>query len=314
MVEVVPERQNVGSTVSDEYSLLLAKLQKQRRTYRTVEELRAAQDAPSLRWTTPDTWTTTVEGGTTIVWPRGVAAAGEATLVYFHGGGFVSGRPRGYMRLAEALAASIGASKIAMPQYRLGPEYPFPIGEADCAEAYRAVVDRVGGATSLVVAGDSAGANLAAHVLSGLPSRENVLPAAVVLLSPWAMPSGVRDRTDSTDRDPLVSVENLSVMARWYLRDLPPASADVVPRMGDSRFPPTLVHVGGDEVLRPDAELLVDALRRNGTSVSLQVWPGMSHVWHLFLDLVPEAIEAVNEIGAFVSRLPWPGTGTGGDE
>jgi acetyl esterase/lipase len=80
----------------------------------------------------------------------------RGTVAYFHGGGWVVGKPRSTEAVCRALALASGAT-VANVDYRLAPEHPFPAGVEDAVAATRAL-------RADVVAGDSAGANLAAVV------------------------------------------------------------------------------------------------------------------------------------------------------
>jgi acetyl esterase/lipase len=65
-------------------------------------------------------------------------------------------------------------------------------------------------------------------------------------------------------------------------------------------LPPSLILVGGDDVLRDDAVRMAERLRAAGCKVALEVWPRMWHVWTMLARVMPEAREAVARIGAFV--------------
>jgi monoterpene epsilon-lactone hydrolase len=61
-----------------------------------------------------------------------------------------------------------------------------------------------------------------------------------------------------------------------------------------------LVHVGGAELLLDDAVRLSERARAHGVTVTLEVWPHMIHVWHVYAGRVPEATEAVARVGEFI--------------
>lgn len=61
-----------------------------------------------------------------------------------------------------------------------------------------------------------------------------------------------------------------------------------------------LIHAGENEILLSDAERLVDNARNAGVDATLTVWPNMWHVWHIFTPYLPEAAQAVDEIGSFI--------------
>jgi monoterpene epsilon-lactone hydrolase len=67
-------------------------------------------------------------------------------------------------------------------------------------------------------------------------------------------------------------------------------------------LPPLLIHVGADELLLSDATRLADNARAAGVDVRLNVWAGMWHVFQMFVPYLPEAQEAMAEMGAFVKQ------------
>jgi acetyl esterase/lipase len=92
-------------------------------------------------------------------------------------------------------------------------------------------------------------------------------------------------------------------MARAYAGDQDLHLPLISPHYGNLHgLPPLLVHVGEDEILLSDATRLADNCRTAGVEVSLVIWPKMWHVWHVFVSYLPEAQQAVNEIGAFIRK------------
>lgn len=81
-----------------------------------------------------------------------------ATVLYLHGGGFVVGGLESHDDICAEIAAGAGTTVVAVA-YRLAPEHPFPAAFDDCWTVMRHLID---GGASIVVAGDSAGGNLAA--------------------------------------------------------------------------------------------------------------------------------------------------------
>ena len=73
------------------------------------------------------------------------------------------------------------------------------------------------------------------------------------------------------------------------------------PVFGDlSNLPPTLIHVSEAEILLDDARRYVNKARASGSPVRMQSWAGLMHVWQIFNPEVPEAVEALEEIGKFL--------------
>jgi monoterpene epsilon-lactone hydrolase len=230
--------------------------------------------------------------------------AGDPTLVYFHGGGY---------RLASALAyrsfgshlASVCRARVLLVDYRLAPENPYPAAVEDAVAAYRWVL--AGGATpsQVVVAGDSAGGGLAAALLLALRDRGLPLPAGAILSSPWADLT-ITAATYSTNAatDALFSKASATEAAALYLGDHDPRDPFVSPVFGDwSGIPPLLIQVGDTEVLLDDSARLESVAGESGVEVSRHVYPDMPHVWQTSYPAYPEAVEAVEEMAAFIARV-----------
>lgn len=195
------------------------------------------------------------------------------TLVHLHGGGFTVGSPAAARSWAGALAARLGL-EVILPDYRLAPEHPFPAGLDDAEAVVADVLERWDPAT-VVVSGDSAGANLALVAVMDRRRASLPLPAALVLLSPWLDLTVDRlDRPELVRRDPLLNPEWLAACAVAYA----PGQFDdprVSPLLGDlAGLPPTLVQGGSDDILAPDAARLAAV-----AGVTLSV---ASPFWHDF--------------------------------
>jgi acetyl esterase/lipase len=62
-----------------------------------------------------------------------------------------------------------------------------------------------------------------------------------------------------------------------------------------------LIHVGEAEILLDDAVRVAERAKQAGVAVDLEVWDEMVHVWHVFAKLLPEAQQAIENLGAYVS-------------
>jgi acetyl esterase/lipase len=94
--------------------------------------------------------------------------------------------------------------------------------------------------------------------------------------------------------------ENLSGVPDRRDPSVSPLYADM------SGFPPLLIHVSGDELILDDSVRVAERARAAGANVTLRVFPGLWHVFHLMANL-PESRTAVKEIGEFVrERLANP--------
>lgn len=239
-------------------------------------------------------------GGARAEWFTPPGVTGGPVLLYLHGGGWVFGlSPLHYTFLAD-LSRRLGWRVLAV-DYRLAPEHPFPAGLDDCLAAYRWLRAEGQPAGQIAVAGDSAGGNFTLALLLALKASGEALPAAGVGLSPavdltWPLPAGAA-------RDPLLPPRLAERLLAAYTRAADPANPLVSPRLGNlAGLPPLLILLGGGELLRPSGEAFVADARAAGVDVTLELAPGMWHVWPLFAPFVPEAEAAVQACLRFVRQ------------
>lgn len=225
------------------------------------------------------------------------------TLFYLHGGAYVIGSARAYRGLAAELARAAGAHGLAL-DYRLAPEHPFPAAVDDAVAAYRALLDRGAKPGSIVFAGDSAGGGLTVAALVAARDAGLPMPAAALLLSPWAdLECAGGSMSSKAAEDPTLTRDGLVYMAGLYLGGAAARTPGASPIHADlSGLPPLLIQVGSAEVLLDDAVRLAAAAGAAGVATQLQVWPRMIHVWHAFAFMLSEGRDAVAEAGAFLER------------
>lgn len=227
----------------------------------------------------------------------------DRTMLYIHGGGYFSGGPAGYVGIAGHYATLLGA-RVYLPDYRLAPEHLFPAPLTDVVAAYRWLVEQRGGARDLVIAGDSAGGAMTVSLMVKARNTGLPLPAGGVAISPWAnLEMTGASYTTRDGIDPLCTREALLLMARAALGETLPNDPDVSPVFADVRgLPPVMVQIGEREVMLSDAIRLATHLAENRVHTSLEVWPGMFHIWPMFADILPEARQALESSSAFLDR------------
>jgi acetyl esterase/lipase len=243
-------------------------------------------------------------GGIPAITLEPLAGTPERTVVYFHGGGYVSGSPPDrYLPLAGAVALAANA-RVHVVDYRLAPESRFPVAFEDCLAAYRWAVGQ-GGADpgSVAVLGDSAGGNLAVAVTVAARDENLPLPSCVAVISPFA------DLTFSGESmeqrklaDPYVTRELLESMAAEYLDDADPADPRCSSVFADLRdLPPMLIQVGEDEILFDDAVRIRDVAVAAGVETNFAPWAHGIHVWPVYVSAgLPESALAIEQLAAFL--------------
>jgi acetyl esterase/lipase len=239
-------------------------------------------------------------GGVLTEWTRGNRPP-RGVILYCHGGGYLVGSSRAYRGMAARLA-TLTRCDIAVIDYRLAPEHTYPAAPDDALAAYRSLLSRMD-ASSIVIAGDSAGGNLALVTLLRARDRGLPMPGGAVLLSPWTdlTGSGASMRTNAK-LDPMLPAQRIDEAARLYAPTAQLDSPDVSPLFGDfTGLPPLSIHVGTTEILLDDSQRLVARAKQHGVSAELECWHRMPHVFPMFADFLPEGRQALDDIGRFVS-------------
>lgn len=207
-------------------------------------------------------------------------AGGCPCIVYLHGGGWVVGDLDSHDFICSELASTLGVLVVAV-DYSLAPEHPYPAGFNDCLSVWRALRSgpfRLDPARTLV-AGDSAGGNLAAALCLALRDANEPLPAAQVLIYPGLggdhqLPS----RSECIDA-PLLSSSDVDCYHALYLRGSRKPSAYAMPLLaGDlAGLPPALIAVAQFDPLRDDGVCYAERLNAAGVAATLYYGEGLVH-------------------------------------
>ena len=220
-------------------------------------------------------------------------------ILYCHGGGYTSGN-LGYSRpLASKLTNATGWETLCF-EYRLAPEHPFPAAVDDARRAWDYLMYLGYGARDVVVAGDSAGGNLALVLCHQLKQAGRQLPGRLVLMSPWTdMTASGRSYTQRAAMDPTITLDYIHAVREVYAGGNELTSPLLSPLFGDYRgFPPTLVQVGSNEILYSDSLRLRERMQAAGVHCQLEVWEDMWHVFQMFP--IRKAALAMEHIGQFL--------------
>ncbi|MFC6881235.1 alpha/beta hydrolase [Actinomadura yumaensis] len=241
-------------------------------------------------------------------WVRAPRSDAGRAVLYFHGGGFFSCGLRTHRRLAARISAASGAPVLSVA-YRQLPGAPLAVSVADCAHAYRWLLDEGYDPGRVVVAGDSAGGFLAFAATLRAMRDGAPAPAGIAALSPWTDLDHTAKAAHGNARlDAYIPVRRLERLAFLLAEGEVPLDPVLSPVNGElGGLPPVLIQVGSTECLLPDAELMASRLAAAGVPCRLQVWEGQVHVFQVFADLIPEGLAALHEVGAFVRERTEPG-------
>ncbi len=237
-----------------------------------------------------------------LVIPRDELRGG--VILHIHGGGYVGGSIEYANGFASVLSAKCGMRVVSV-QYRLAPEHPYPVALDDTLAAYLKIIDECAPSERVVIVGESAGGGLAYALCLKLKELGLPMPAGVVAISPWCdLTLSGESYGHNKEADPSLTRERLKFYADCYV-GAPHVNAEMSakrnknncdtereelkrnpylsPLFGDlTGMPPSLIFVGGDEILLSDSLSLRDKLGASGASVQLVCREGMWHDYVLF--------------------------------
>jgi acetyl esterase/lipase len=249
------------------------------------------------------TWEAHDAGGVHAEWVTPDDVEAGRVVVYLHGGGYATGSAEGFRSLSSHLARATRARVLAV-DYRLAPEHPYPAALDDAIAAYGHVLSSGHAPEHITLVGDSSGGGLVLATLVALRDRGEPLPATAVCLCPWTdMTLSGASIEANAETDPMVRAATLALFAEAYLGDHDRRTPTASPLFADlAGLPPILVQVGADELLVDDAKRLAERATAAGVEVTLEVWDDVFHVWHAFADLLPEARDAIANIGEHLDQ------------
>jgi len=232
--------------------------------------------------------------------PRGWSAQQGRCILYAYGGGYVSGSTYEDQIVAAALA-SASAARVVMVEYRLSPEYPYPLPQQDMRQVYPALLDTYG-AERLVVSGESAGGNQALGLLQHARDSGLALPRCAALFSPWCDLANQGDSHACNDgRDPTLNNAWVDRAAAWHAGGAALDDPGLSPIHGEMRgLPPCIITTGSRDLLLSQSLRLAQKLRGAGVECDLHVWEGLWHVFEFYP--IPEARLSIAEVGDFIRR------------
>jgi acetyl esterase len=224
------------------------------------------------------------------------------TVVFFHGGGFVTGTLASHDALCRHLTRESGAVVVSV-DYRLAPEHQFPAAVEDAIAATEWAADNpdfLAGDGSLAVVGDSAGGNLAAVVALEAADRDDIDIDYQALLYPGV---GIEAEQESVaEHDGLVLTrEDLEWFRDCYYDSeihLHNPYADPIRAADLSGVAPAMVLTAGFDPLLDGGRAYADRLAAEGVAVEHVHYADMIHGFASMVDDIDRATEAIAEVGS----------------
>jgi epsilon-lactone hydrolase len=223
-------------------------------------------------------------------------------ILYFHGGVYVIGSAAASVPLVSDLARRT-ATKVITVDYRLAPENPYPAALQDALAAYEGLLQQGIDPGRIALAGESAGAGLAMATLLALRDAGKTLPSSAFLMSPYAdLTLSGESVVDKEALDPLLTPDGLKRRVPDYVADADASDPYISPVQGDlAGLPPMLIQVGSHEILLSDAIRLAARAATADVAVTLDVVPGVPHVFQAYAAILDEGDAALDRAATFVA-------------
>lgn len=234
------------------------------------------------------------------LWIRPDNIDNDSVILYLHGGGYGMGSIKSHKKMAARIARACKTQCLII-EYRLAPEHPFPAAVEDAFYAYQWLLSKGFRPEKIVIGGDSAGGGLTLATLLKIKEQNMPQPLAAFCLSPWVDLSASSPQMDHyQDKDPFIDKESIKIWGHRY------AGEDVKhplasPLFADLRgIAPVLVQVGTCEILLFENRALYKKAKELNLDFTYQEYPDMIHVFQVFAGFLPQAVQAIEEIGRFV--------------
>lgn len=205
----------------------------------------------------------------------------QGVILYLHGGGYACGDLEYAKGYGSTLAVRCGI-RVFCPAYRLAPESPFPAALEDALESYQYLLRKGYDPKQIALCGESAGGGLIYALCLKLKEENLPLPGGLISMSPWTdLTSSGESYETNRDVDPNMTAEQLQFYTRCYTED--PKNPLASPLFGNLEgLPPSLIFVGGDEIMLSDAADMHKILLEAGCKSKLVVAPERWHAYVLY--------------------------------
>ncbi|RHX92261.1 alpha/beta hydrolase [Leptospira stimsonii] len=232
----------------------------------------------------------------------------QPALVFFHGGGFVIGDLDSHDRPLRYLSKKTGALILSV-DYRLGPEYKFPIAVDDSLVAYQWILKNAKELgihpKKIAVAGDSAGGNLAANVSLFSKKKKITSPLFQLLIYPYLDLLRMSASRNEFGRGYALTNQLLEYFNFHYLKnplDAKEILASPIFYKKKTDFPKTFIQLAGFDPLQDEALELIEDLKKSKVPVTFSMYESLVHGYFNFGGVIPEAKKALDELVLFIKE------------
>lgn len=237
-------------------------------------------------------------------WTKFINGSHDNTIIFYcHGGGYMTGSCL-YARSITTKLSKYTLHDVFCFDYALAPEHPFPAAIDDALTAWNHIIEKGYKPENIIVAGDSAGGNLALALSLSLRSQKKALPKCLVLFSPWTdMTATSKSYQTKEMLDPVLNSEYIKKAAASYLQNTPVNHPLASPLFASFEgFPPVYIQVGSNEILLEDSVQLHKLLLSENVYAKLDIFEGM---WHVFqMTPIKSAQNAILKVCSFLHDLP----------
>jgi acetyl esterase/lipase len=232
-------------------------------------------------------------------------------MLYLHGGGYFSGSYMSHRRFVSILCKKLEVHAYSI-NYRLAPEDPYPAGLDDAFFAYKWLIEEKSiPSEDIIIMGDSAGGGLTLALLHRIGIQSLPQPKAAICLSPWTdLTLTSETMKTKVEEDVFFNMKNMESSAKAYLQTHSPENPEISPIFADfNGFPPIFLQVGSREMLLNDSIIIAEKMKKQGVSVTVDLWEGMFHAFLIFRaipilgKLTSEFRKAMKNVKKFVDGL-----------
>jgi epsilon-lactone hydrolase len=242
-------------------------------------------------------------GGVPALWCIPQGCDPDRVLLHSHAGGTVITSMHTDRKALGHIAKVVGA-RVLVVNYRRAPEHKFPAQMDDMERAYRWLLARGIRPENIASIGHSVGGNLAVSLVITLREKGAPLPAAILSISPWYDMEAKNETLETNaETDALISRQAVEMFREAWIGGTGVAWND--PRVNMlyadlTGLPPIMVYYGAHEMLAGEAVEFAERAKDAGVDVSLHSLPKGQHNFIWGAGRVPEADQAIKEIGAWL--------------